>query len=139
MQGNVTKVARKRIKEATDFLDEATKKSSCGVKKARVEQKIVNKENELQMSDDDDENDAIPSKEEAARIVKEVYSVENESIYIPDHVKNKIIREIDTTTTITSDKFEKLESSSETTKQQNDDILDAETMLRDFVPEFRQN
>ena len=65
--------------------------------------------------------------------------MENESIYIPDHVKNKIIREIDTTTTITSDKFEKLESSSETTKQQNDDILDAETMLRDFVPEFRQN
>ena len=45
---HVDVLARKRIKEATDLLDEASKKSSSfGIKKARLaEQKIVNnKEN----------------------------------------------------------------------------------------------
>ena len=105
-------IAKKRMQEANAILDE----SKISMKKARIEHS--NKENEIEVME-------IPSKEEAESIVKEVYSMDNEPIVIPDNVKNLVFK-------VTTDK---LKSS---LTEESDQELSKEMMLNDFVPELKQ-
>ena len=111
----------KRLLEANEVLRECKNLN----KRVRVE---ASKENNPEVNDD------LPSKEEAERLVKEVYSMDSEPIFIPENVKNRVNKKQNTD--ISSDSMHSSNS------KEMDDKIDTETdvsdMLMDFVPVLKE-
>ena len=74
----------------------------------------------------EDFEDELSSHEENAKIAREAYNLEEHPIFIPENLKNRsIVDQVDEPTS----KKPKMDY-----EQSNDEYLDAETMMKDFVP-----
>ena len=69
----------------------------------------------------------LPSKEEAERLVKEVYSMDNEPIFIPENIKNRVKKKHNSD--ISSD-------SMHSNSKEMDDKIDTETRIENMLMDF---
>ena len=104
----------KRLLEANEVLKECKNLN----KRVRVE---GSKENNPEVDED------LPSKEEAERLVKEVYSMDNEPIFIPENVKNRVKKKHNSD--ISSD-------SMHSNSKEMDDKIDTETRIENMLMDF---